>query len=259
MPSEKELHAILAGFGTTAIALLRKNRFFQGEFSLPATFWKRLQVASKVKNTEAYQQVFSLYTAPEVLKGMADVEKAAGLSVTVGIRAGLLPSEILDLRPELKSVFQRREAKFVEVTTRTDINKFRSLTTQESLDMHQLIGENMNVNERAFANLPGVQQIVDGNGARARLMKRTESHGATEEESYYYALDNGATEKERITAGDDKVRDTHQEDADAGRIPIDEPYPVSGEMWCGELDYNCRCRSAYYFDEVKNANLSDNE
>ena len=253
MVTEKDLHKTLAAFGITAIALLRKHRFFQGNFSLPISFWKRFQAASKAKNTEAFSQAFSLYTAPEVLRGMAAIDEAAGIAVTEGIQAGLPVSEILSSRPELQSVFERREARFVQLTTNTDMKKFRALTTEESLKMHDLIGENRDVNEVEFAKQPGVLQLVDGNGYRARMTKRTESHGATEEESYYYALDNGATEKERITAGDDKVRDTHSEDADAGRIPIDEPYPASGEMWPGEKDINCRCRAAYYFDEVGNA------
>ena len=50
---------------------------------------------------------------------------------------------------------------------------------------------------------------------------------------------------------DDYPRPSHQEDEDAGWIPIDEPYPGTGEMVVGESEdsINCKCAEQFWFGE----------
>jgi hypothetical protein len=61
----------------------------------------------------------------------------------------------------------------------------------------------------------------------------------------------GAEEKRRLTAGDDRVRDSHFEDSEVGWISINEEYPYSHEQFAGEIDINCRCTDEYRFKKAE--------
>ena len=72
---------------------------------------------------------------------------------------------------------------------------------------------------------------------------------------YEYAVANGALWHRSNSAGDDKVRDTHDLDEQEGWIPIDQPYAASGRLFAGDDTagasevVNCRCNDEYSWDK----------
>ena len=87
--------------------------------------------------------------------------------------------------------------------------------------------------------------------ARAEMIARTESIGALNEGEYTSALASGVfVEKEWMTQGDDKVRESHAA-LDGVRIPIEDEFD-NGLMFPGDQNgdaeevINCRCTLLYH-------------
>jgi hypothetical protein len=244
---EQHLHAILAGFSLTAVALLKRYSFFDKPLeALPAVFWKQLRAASKTKNEAAFPLIFDLYSKPALdeavprIAGMLDLPIETVLSETAWV----------------DRYFESRRADFVQVMTQVDFKRVRNLTSEEALDLHGLIDENRYVGKQPFAKSLEHSYICDGNRARIERCKITESHYAANGGAYKLAGELDADEKCRLTAEDDRVREEHQADADEGWIPYDEPYPFSGEMFAGDdlpASINCRCKDKFRYKPKEEA------
>ena len=91
--------------------------------------------------------------------------------------------------------------------------------------------------------------ICDGNGTRTQRCDNYESHHADMSGGGDMAIDAGANEKFRQTKEDDRVRDEHRQDSEAGWIPIDEAYEFSGETISGDSSFGCRCVDLYRISE----------
>ena len=74
---------------------------------------------------------------------------------------------------------------------------------------------------------------------RAVTVARTESSSAISHATQLTYKAKGVKLREWLVVGDSKTRPTHQTNADAGPLPIDVPFPGTGEMYPGEI--NCRC------------------
>jgi hypothetical protein len=242
MPTTKEqkLHTILAGFGLTTIALLKRHRFFDKPLeALSAEFWKRLRIASRAKNEVAFEQIFELYSKPALEDAAVKVSDMLNLAEPI--------ETITSKTAWVDRYYEARRAKFVDVMTKTDFKNVRRLTSEEALTTFDLIDENRYVNERDFARMFKGSEICDGNLARIRKIDRFESHGAETGGSYNFATEVGAEEKHRLTAHDDRVREEHAMDEEVGWVPMDQEYPYSHEMYAGENDLGCRCSDMYRF------------
>ena len=83
---------------------------------------------------------------------------------------------------------------------------------------------------------------------RAETIARTELFGITNASHYMTLVENGIEWKEWLTAGDERVRDTHAA-ADRQRVHVNEPFIVGGEALqypgdpagSAENVVNCRC------------------
>jgi uncharacterized protein with gpF-like domain len=121
-----------------------------------------------------------------------------------------------------------------------------SLSDTDTQRVIDLIKENPYLHEDAFAKQYGDSFPDD---VRLETIDRTERHRANQYSYNEFAKKAGATYKQRVTAGDDRVRDTHTEDAEAGWVPIEEDYPASGEAFPGSDDINCRCSQMISFSD----------
>ena len=91
-----------------------------------------------------------------------------------------------------------------------------------------------------------IKNVYTFTGNRAKTIARTETAGVINEAAHTVFADNGVAGKRWITAGDDKVRETHVGAAADGVIPIDQnfsnglAYPGDPNGSAGEV-INCRC------------------
>lgn len=117
------------------------------------------------------------------------------------------------------------------------------------------------------------QRGVDASEVTARMLARTTLNGIANGGSLALAQlvndasveagEVGVASKTWVTAGDERVRDTHAE-ADGQTVPIDQPFDVGGEqlMYPGdpngslEETINCRCVPVYGNDEVTAAGVA---
>lgn len=240
---EKKLHKVFSGFGSSVVTLLKREGFFNKENpTVPAKFWPTLKKVAIKKNGKAFEIAFEEYSLPALEHGASKVSRMLGVVKPTNVNSGVA---------WVDAYYEERKTEFVRLTTNADLMRVRALTTSESLDLYKLIDENRYVNERAFSKKLKDSYICDGDQARLKRCKRTESHRASTGGAFGYAKEVGAEEKSRLTAGDDRVREEHQQDADEGWIPIDEPYPYSGEIFAGENSINCRCRDLFKFTKSK--------
>lgn len=238
MTSEEELHTILASFAPAVIVLLRKSGFFRTG-KLTKSFWKAFQASSISKNSKAWLQVWDLFSIPSLEEAQKTIASDLGISELEKINVA---------NPWVKSFFRQRQKQFVALTTRTDIKRFRPLAENEAKKIFAEIAKNPGEHEKRFAKALEDSYLADGNQTRLKMIKRTEAQHATNGGGRLFAKSSDAKFKRRITAGDRRVRPAHSRDAGYGKIPIDEPYPSTGEMFAGEKSINCRCSDQYSFD-----------
>lgn len=61
-----------------------------------------------------------------------------------------------------------------------------------------------------------------------------------------YVAETGAiVVKDWLTVGDNNVRDEHRLNEEAGEIPLNDPFPGTGEDFAPSADFGCRCVSSY--------------
>lgn len=91
--------------------------------------------------------------------------------------------------------------------------------------------------------------FAEYNGVRSKLIARQETALALWGGQYNQFMEsakqyNQVWWKRTYTQADNAVRATHQENADAWRIPADQEYPWTGTMYAPH-DYNCRCSNDF--------------
>jgi SPP1 gp7 family putative phage head morphogenesis protein len=85
------------------------------------------------------------------------------------------------------------------------------------------------------------REFEDMTKVRSELIARTETNEALSSGSFSRMKGLGITGKSWLTVGDDRVRDAHRLNEEAGVIPYDQPFP-SGDMHPPGVDgFNCRC------------------
>ena len=164
------------------------------------------------------------------------IEAGSVLGEVEAIAAGLDKAAIVDKLSAsdlAAKYFDEHGMEFVKSLTDTDIERLKPI-----------LADNLNMHEDAFA-----EEYADSVSSpdRLKVIKRTESHRARQEGQSEFARQAGAKWKMRLTAHDDRVREDHQSDEDAGWISFDEPYPDTGEMYPGETSINCRCSQEISF------------
>ena len=229
-----DIHIILASFAPAAISLLEKAGFFRGRALTPA-FWARFKALSLQKNTEVWQIVSDLYSRPGLEEGQAMVAGQLRIEKTA----------ITEATPWVKAYFKKREKEFIRLTTRTDMTRFRPLVDAEAKAIFDAVVKNPGLHEKVFAQKLKNSYIADGDQARLRNIKRTESHNAASGGGWGFAQASGAKTHTRHEVGDKRTRPSHRVMMGETK-PIDEPYS-NGEMYPGEKDINCRGWETFSF------------
>jgi SPP1 gp7 family putative phage head morphogenesis protein len=232
MPTQADLHKILASLAPTAIALLKKAGYFEGGTLGPA-FWQAFMRISLAKNAEAWPIVADLFSWQGLEEGHATV--AAQLEID--------KTAITEATPWVKAYFKKREKEFIRLTTRTDMKRFRALTDSEATKVFAKVVDNPGVHEKVFARQLKDSYLCDGNQVRLKNIKRTESHNAASGGGYGFAKDSGATKKTWMTAGDKRVRPAHRI-MQGETVAIEKPFS-NGRMYPDEI--GCRCWLEYGF------------
>jgi len=237
-----DLGDTFASFADDALHILEQRGFFRGDpTAVQLRTWRELHAVSEVKNQKAFDQMFNRFSKPNLTKGSNRV-------------ADMLGTERRNQAEELqaaKEYYDARKSEVITQLTGSDMNRLRSMLEPESLKARSgMLDEDGSINFEAFKSLLEDSYICDGNDARAKRCDLNESHYAEGEGGRQMADDSGADEKKRQTMEDDRVRDEHKQDSEAGWIPIDDPYPFSGEMEAGDDSYGCRCKDLYRISAI---------
>lgn len=189
----------------------------------------------------AWQEGFRSLYQGTFAAGMAHVVQAAGAELQPS-RAPL-PVRFDLHNPRLQAVISERAkalADFVSTTTADQISQLVSDGLANGLSTEQIADQ--------------IDAVVFGDqaAARAALIARTESIGALNEAEYVTATETGLfSQKEWLTQGDDRVRDSHAEYEDAGPVAMEYEY-APGLVHPGDQGAeieevaNCRCSLLYY-------------
>ena len=189
----------------------------------------KLRDAAEKINTPLWQMVASSLVSGALQSGYNDAKNSIKNEVSEEVLKKLSPDEIAN------KYLEEHGGEFIKTLTDTDVDRVIGL-----------IQDNPSMHEDAFKDRYEESFSSD---VRLDVIDRTERHRA---KMYAYnetADDAGATWKRRLTAEDDRVRDSHNEDMNAGWIPFDEPYPDTEEMFPGEKEINCRCVQQMAFSE----------
>lgn len=251
MPSESEIHDLLARFGPRIIDVLDSVDFWdiEGEYS-PS------ELITEIKQQPEYRQ----YVKESQKKNSRVWDLVKVLFVPIAIKAGIAQIQ-KDYKPQIARQAARDELKTVKPSRPTaqdyqaqyikerggEFITDMSRTDQKKLA--QFIWSNANEHERPLAKVinsqPNLRYILDQGNHRTETIIRTEKARATRYGAMNYATDWGAKTKTWHTAGDHRVRPSHST-LDGSEIPIGEEFPHEG-MFPGEQSINCRCFLTYGF------------
>lgn len=231
-PDEKKIHRGLQEFADVIVDDLKAEGYFEmGDVSelqeIPASFWSGITKASWDKNESIWPSVARVYSSPALDIG---VRRAA---------ADLGTSSLLWHSDTTRQYFEQRGLQFVKDLTTTDRIKLKAMLFSHFGDREEKFAKF--VKENSY--------LCDGNFARLKLIKRTETHTATEGGAFLTAYNAGAQYKEWHTAGDNRVRERHRQlEGNIRHItqPFDNGLLVPGEP-------NCRCFIVYSFDRPEGA------
>jgi hypothetical protein len=242
MLPEYEIGQILKKFGPKILSYLTEV----GYFDLPEGPYKPIDVtsaramrkyltASKAKNTEVWG-VVERYLLPELEgKGERFIELY-----------GLKP--VINVKEIATDYMDSRGGELITQMTRTDQKRITNF-----------IWNNSEKNERVLARdimrEPELANITQGH--RAATIIRTERNHAVGASTSDLATRAGATTHTRHEVMDERTREEHRPLNNETK-PIDEPYS-NGEMYCGEIDINCRGWETFGFDKevASNPDVSD--
>ena len=209
-------------------ATSRLNREMQKDY--PLTFEsKQMAFNTATQRVIDWLENIALYYVQDMAPGQLAAIREAMIEMAKGGES-------------LSSIYQRvRDQICLDWRQVKTLERFRLGLIEAGVDKQQLARK---VNLRAMKM----------RRARIERITRTETGRAYSEgyrETIKQAQDAGIiekAEKRRETAGDDRVRPKHIDDANAGWIGIDEPYPATGEMSAGDSSINCRCVDEYRLD-----------
>jgi hypothetical protein len=122
---------------------------------------------------------------------------------------------------------------------------YKGLDEELSMQINTILTRNLQAGlgiEEAINDI----QLIMPNIAEYRAMRiaKTESAQAIEVARYKLYSDAEYNWKQRVTVGDDRVRDIHSADASEGWIPTEDSFSHSGEKSPHEA-INCRCNLRY--------------
>lgn len=120
-------------------------------------------------------------------------------------------------------------------------NKLRNVSLTTFNQIKGQLSEGLRLGEAVDTMADRIGHVFDVSKHRALVIARTETASAMSEGSYITYKENGVELKRVVTAGDERVRETHRTNAGAGAIPVDQPFPGTGEMYPGESEIMCRC------------------
>lgn len=120
-------------------------------------------------------------------------------------------------------------------------NKLRNVSLTTFNQIKAELGKGLNLGESIDTMADRIDHMFDLTKRRAIVIARTETAGAMSEGSLMTYKDNDVKLKRIVTAGDDRVREKHRDNAAEGAIPVDQPFIGTGEMYPGETEIMCRC------------------
>jgi HK97 family phage portal protein len=195
---------------------------------------QRAYAAKTGKFTEEWDDAFSTIIGDAINDVGADMSKALGVSWNLK-------------NPEVSAAVTRRASSLADKVSRTTADQITST-------MHFAFAAGLTMSETADL----VQSTVFGEGTtsdRATRIARTESIGALNEGEYRAAKLSGVVdEKEWLTVGDDRVRESHA-DIDGETVALEDAFS-NGLMHPGDENgdpeevINCRCSLLYHGAEI---------
>ena len=241
MLPEVEINHILQKFGPKILAYLKSVGYFDVEGAYQPTDMISKQAmtkylaASKVKNTAVWA-VMEKTLLPELEGTGAAFIEAYGLIDSIPVKK--IATDYI----------KERGGYAIKRMTQTDQKRLTAF-----------IWNNAGLNERVLGPMilkePNLASLVDGSGARARTIVRTEKGRATRAGSQEFAGNAGATTKTWHTVGDGRVRSWHQA-LEGKKVKIDGTFPdrlskngpIIQVQFPAEASINCRCWLEYGFN-----------
>ncbi len=130
-------------------------------------------------------------------------------------------------------------------------------TTSEAITDAIALGEAQGMSLNEIGRLIDQTAFGGESASRALMIARTETAGALNQGQFDTAVTSGVIQqKEWLTQEDDRVRDSHAECEDEGRIDIDETFDAVDMLYPGDPDgdaedvINCRCTLLFYDDRA---------
>lgn len=245
-----DIHSELASFGPEITDYLDAMGFWdiEGKYnpvdvltSAPASAKREYLAESKKKNSRVWDLVKALIVPAAIGVGIATIRRDYKPQIARQVAKDELKA-VKPSRPTAQDYqnqyIRERGGEFITKMTKTDQQKIVAF-----------LWSNRNEHERPLAKTisqqPNLQYILDRGNHRTETIARTEKARATRYGAMHFAKDNGAKTKTWRTAGDRRVRPSHQS-LSGSEIPIGEEFPHEG-MFPGEQSINCRCFLTYGF------------
>lgn len=235
MPLENDIHKELAGFTPEIIAILDAGGFWdlpEGEYDasefiaeIPKNAKDDYEKESKEKNSRVWSLVKAVLIGQAIGAGIDQFKQAYPRKV-----APKNPKDYAD------RYIKEHGGEFIKGMSRTDQKKLTNFIWQNA-------GQNERPMKKILEQQPYMKYLLDSGMHRAETIVRTEKFRATTIGTHMSAQYAGFEKKTWHTAGDSRVRPSHQA-LNGLTIAIDEIFP-NGEIVPGEATINCRCRLSY--------------
>lgn len=218
------IHQILASFGKDLEKIVSEldleasahENFLKADFH---TFIKK----SAAKNQLVWNELSPLVKS-ELYSGAKQLAREYGLEISSKkefIQLGLVDNHL-----------QEAATKFVQRTTTTDLNKFKSWIWNQE-----------NYPDLPLKDQPNISYILDTNKSRSERIDAVEGTRAQVVGGQLEMEENDYQLNEWATVGDDRVRPEHVLN-NGVIVPIGSPFP-NGEIFPGDTSINCRCHLEY--------------
>lgn len=173
---------------------------------------------------------------------------APGKKVVAGLAgAARADGPLKDHRAKVSQARAARAAEHIGETTEAQMTAVITAATTKGMTFAEVV-------KLVLDNV-----LDDGNDRRAALIARTETIGALNNAEFDMYRETGAVQtKGWFTAGDDRVRDTHEAAGLEGMIPIDDVFDATQMLYPGDPNgdadevCNCRCVSVYGTSDDEN-------
>lgn len=117
----------------------------------------------------------------------------------------------------------------------------RGANTTITKEVMNVINKGIKEGEAISTISNSIREIYNATPKKAKVIARTETSSLMSAQTLDTYKNEGIQMKSWVTAGDDKVRDTHRTNGEQGSIGIDQVFRGTGEQYPGEKDINCRC------------------